>query len=138
MQLRGPASTPRAFWHYVGVRGVALVITVLALSGSAAATTGSGLYGKVSRGPVTPVCVAERPCSRPAAGTTLEFVRRGAVAAHVVTARDGTYRVPLQAGVYLVKIATSTTLGRRIDPTSVRVAAAAWSRQNFSIDSGIR
>jgi hypothetical protein len=120
------------------MRGVAVILSVLALSVSAAGATGSGLYGKVSRGPLTPVCVAERPCSGSAAGTTLEFVRRGVVAAHVVTAKDGTYRVRLAAGLYLVRSVPSAGIGRRIDPTSVRVVAGRWARQNFSIDTGIR
>jgi hypothetical protein len=120
------------------MRGVAVILSVLALSVSAAGATGSGVYGKVSRGPVTPVCVAERPCSGLAARTMLEFVRQGVVAARIVTAKDGTYQVRLDAGVYLVRSGQSAGIGRRLDPTSVRVVARRWARQNFSIDTGIR
>jgi hypothetical protein len=129
----------RPLWHDgVRMRGVAVILSVLALSASADGATGSGVYGRISRGPVTPVCVAERPCSVSAAGTTLEFVRSGVVVARVVTAKDGTYRARLDAGVYLVRSAQSAGIGSRIDPTSVRVVAGRWAHQNFSIDTGIR
>jgi hypothetical protein len=117
------------------VRGVALIVAVLALSASASGAGGSGLYGKVMRGPVTPVCVAERPCSRPAAGARLQFVRSGVVVGRVAAAPDGRYRVVLPAGRYLVR--TGVRAGR-IEPASVRVLAAHWLRRDFSIDTGIR
>jgi hypothetical protein len=40
--------------------------------------------------------------------------------------------------VYLVRSGQSAGIGRRLDPTSVRVVARRWARQNFSIDTGIR
>jgi hypothetical protein len=121
-------------WLLIGV----LIVVALALSSSVAATTTEGgLYGTVTRGPTRPVCVAELPCSRPAA-VTLEFARGGTVAAGVVTGRDGIYRVALREGVYLVWIITPSRSVRRIDPPRIRVFPARWSRQNFSIDTGIR
>jgi hypothetical protein len=111
---------------------------LVTLSPSAPGATGSGLYGTVSRGPVTPVCVAGRPCSRPAVGVPLVFVRTGAIAARVVTRTGGAYRLALRPGVYAVRLATPTRIGRGIEPATVRVTRARWSRQDFSIDTGIR
>jgi hypothetical protein len=111
---------------------------MLAVAAPAAATTGSGLYGKVMRGPVMPVCVAEKPCSGPAAGVRLEFLRNGVAVARAITARDGSYRVALRAGVYVVRTVIRPAIGRGLRPSSVHVLAHKWSRSNFSIDTGIR
>jgi hypothetical protein len=120
------------------VRGVALIAVVLALTAPAAGAPGSGLYGKVNRGPLTPICVAEKPCSGPAAGVTLRFMRSSTVVASAVTAKDGSYRVVLRGGSYFVRTGSPQRLGRSLRPSSVRVTAGTWTRQNFSIDTGIR
>jgi hypothetical protein len=122
----------------MSVRGVALIVAALALTAPAAGTTGSGLYGKVTRGPLAPICVAEKPCSGPAAGVTLRFMRNSAVVASAVTAKDGSYRVVVRGGFYFVRTGSPPRIGRGLRPSSVRVAAGTWTRQNFSIDTGIR
>ncbi len=102
------------------------------LAAPAASTTTSGLYGKVTRGPLTPVCTIDQPCYGPAAGVTLSFVRSSTVTGRVTTAKDGTYRIRLAPGTYAV-------LGpKRMTPTTARVYAGRVVRQNFSIDTGIR
>lgn len=88
------------------------------------------------RGPVTPVCMAGVPCSRPAAGIVLAFSRRGSERAHVTTSKDGTYRVMLAAGTYSVRVVHPST--RRVEPASVMVAGGRIRRVNFYIDTGIR
>jgi hypothetical protein len=115
-----------------------LIVAALAFAAPAAGTTGGGLRGKVMYGPLTPVCVVGTPCWGPAAGITLRFVRNHAVAASVVTAKDGSYRVALRAGVYSVRTTVSPRVGRDLRPTSVRVPAGAWARQTFKLDTGIR
>ncbi len=122
-----------------GMRRTAL-IAVLALAAVPAAggTTGSGLYGHVTRGPLTPVCTTEQPCYGPAAGVTLSFARRGAVVGRVTTAKDGSYRVALAPGIYAVRWAGRTGIGRGLEPTSAYIGAGHWTRKNFSIDTGIR
>jgi hypothetical protein len=117
---------------------VALVASALVVP-SAGTTTRSGLYGKVTRGPLTPVCRAEVPCYGPAADVTLRFLRNGVVAREATTAKDGTYRVALSPGAYVVRVAPlSKRAGRGLDPTDARVAAGRWTRTDFSIDTGIR
>ena len=115
----------------------AVVATLLAglavAAGARASTIGSGLFGVVTRGPITPVCVAGRPCSAPAGGAVLDFSRAGAVAARVTARADGSYRVRLAAGLYAVRASSG-----RLEPASVRVRAATMRRADFSIDTGIR
>jgi hypothetical protein len=120
------------------VRRVALIAVTLALAAPAAGGTGSGLYGKVTRGPLTPVCVVEKPCYGPAAGVTLRFVRGGVVAGQTLTAKDGSYRLALRAGSYTVRTSPAPRIGRGLQPAAARVVAGTWSRQNFSLDTGIR
>ena len=100
---------------------------------SEGATANSGLFGVVTRSPVTPTCIAEQPCSKPVSGAVLVFSRDGADVARVTTRRRGVYRVQLAAGVYAVRCSI-----RRLAPTSVRVRPGTMRRVDFSIDTGIR
>ena len=98
-----------------------------------ATTVSSGLYGVVTRGPITPVCAAEVPCTAPAAGAVLVFSRNGTDVARVTAAGDGSYRVHLPAAAYAVR-----TGHRRLEPTTTRVYASRMRHVDFSIDTGIR
>src|SRR5207248_7702736 len=62
----------------------------------------SGLFGTVMRGPTSPVCAAETPCSAPAAGAVLVFSRRGSDIARVTVAAHGLYRLRPPAVTYSV------------------------------------
>ncbi len=117
------------------MRRAAITLTLafsLITNAGAGATTGSGLFGVVMRGPITPVCTTESPCDAPAAGVTLLFRRSGAVAGRVVTGRDGRYRIALPPGLYTVRGPKRTT------PLSAKVTSGRFTRQNFEIDTGIR
>jgi hypothetical protein len=111
---------------------VAMVLAVLV--GPASATTSTGLRGLVTKGPITPVCVAGDACTAPAKGVTMTFTRRG-VAHTVRTGTDGRYRIQLAAGSYAVRIA-SARFG--FAPRVATVEAGRMSVRNFSIDTGIR
>ena len=111
----------------------ALAFLWLALVGGPAAATGSGLYGTVMRGPVAPVCTTEQPCSVPAGGATLVFLRNGREVARAKTSATGSYRIVLAPGVYAVRAGK-----RPLDPDTVRVRRARMLRVDFSIDTGIR
>lgn len=110
---------------------VAALVNVAVASTTALST---GLYGHVTKGPISPVCTAEQPCSEPAAGVTLRFLRGAQIAAATRVKADGSYGVALPVGVYTV---ASTSRGR-ISPSTVRVRTGARSRRDFSIDTGIR
>lgn len=117
------------------MRYLAIIAASLALVAGAGAhrtTLRSGLYGTVMRGPITPVCVAELPCSAPAAGAVLVFTR-GAVIDRVTVASDGSYRLRLPAGAYSVRSGV-----KKLEPTVARVYTGRMARLDFSIDTGIR
>jgi hypothetical protein len=130
----------RGFGHDVAVgKAAILVLVLLSLGAPAAATTGQGLYGLVTRSPTRPVCSTDEPCSAPAAHTKLRFLRGTTFVATVVTDARGRYRTYLRRGVYTVRVAglPPSAMGGRIVPATVRVGAA-WRRQDFDIDTGIR
>ena len=94
----------------IGTLSLALVLAGAA--GARITTTPSGLRGLVTRGPITPVCVAEQPCSEPAPHVTLLFSRNGPVVGRAVTNSEGRYRVRLPAGLYSVRRPGDVTIGR--------------------------
>jgi hypothetical protein len=112
------------------------VIGVVCLVGGAAqgSTVKSGLYGKVTRGPITPVCIAEQPCSAPVSGAMLVFSRAGHEVARTRTTTAGAYRVTLTPGGYNVRVLQA----RPVDPASARVPQGHFRHLDFSIDTGIR
>jgi hypothetical protein len=114
---------------------VVLVAAGCLLASSATASPGSsGLFGHVMRGPVTPVCTAEAPCSAPAAGVILVFSLGGKDVARTRVRSDGSYRLTLAGGTYAVRaIAT-----RPIDPHKAWVRAGHFRKVDFAIDTGIR
>jgi hypothetical protein len=115
------------------------VTLALLIAGAAQATPSqSGLRGVVMRGPITPVCVAETPCSEPAKNVTLVFSRADRVAGRVVTDGQGHYRIRLPAGFYSVRRAGSAGVDKKLDPNRVRVLARRFVRADFAIETGIR
>jgi hypothetical protein len=114
------------------------VLTAAAGSSSAAATSPSGLYGFVRRGPIVPVCAVEQPCDGPAKSFPLVFWRNGKVAGRTTTSKTGAYRIRLAPGVYTVRSAARTTIGRGADPARARVVSGRFRRVDFFFDTGIR
>jgi hypothetical protein len=120
------------------MRVVALLAVVVAAAPASAATSGAGLHGVVERGPISPVCVAEQPCTAPAKHVTLLFARGGVIVRRSTTDAAGRYRVRLSPGLYRVRLNGSSGIGRGIEPDQVRVRVARDTRVDFSIDTGIR
>ncbi len=112
------------------------VIAAVCLLGGAAqgATVKSGLFGKVTRGPITPVCIAEVPCSAPVPGAMIVFSRAGHEVARTRTSAKGTYRLTLTPGTYSVRVLQA----RPVDPGVARVQRGQFRHTDFSIDTGIR
>jgi hypothetical protein len=112
---------------------LAAVPLLSACGGSEQASRGgSGLQGKVARGPISPTCAIGKPCSAPARGLSLSFSRDGRVVASVKTGDDGSYRVELPAGRYVVMGA------QPVRPQHVTVSTGRFHRVDFSIDTKIR
>ena len=113
---------------------LATVVVAFAAAAAAGATpVHSGLFGTVTRGPISPICVAGQPCTAPAAGAVLVFTRGGTDVLRVTVRTNGSYRVRLAPGMYTVRASY-----RRLEPTTVLVRAGAPKRVDFSIDTGIR
>ncbi len=106
-----------------------------ALVSSLALLLGS-LHGVVMRGPIMPVCMVGKPCDAPAAHVTLRF--KGPQTARVTTDGKGRYRIRLRAGIYTVSVVPQTTIGRGLDPRTVRVRGGRDLRADFHLDTGIR
>jgi hypothetical protein len=114
---------------------LALIAAACVFGGAAnGSTVKSGLYGKVTRGPITPVCVAEVPCSGPTAGATIVFSRAGREVSRTRTASDGTYRMALVPGTYSVRVLRY----RPAEPATAWVPRGRFRHVDFSIDTGIR
>jgi hypothetical protein len=124
----------------VKVRVVVLsaIMALAVATGASAALSRGTVTGVVKRGPITPVCVAEQPCDAPAKGVTLVFSRGAVVVARVVTDDRGRYRIRLRAGNYTVRRPGDAAIGRKLEPTDVRVYAGRVVHIDFLIDTGIR
>lgn len=115
---------------------VCTAVSFAALAGGAGAVPGSGLYGKVMRGPITPVCRVGVPCDAPARDVVLTFSRASFVR-ETRTNEQGAYRIELPAGIYSVRT-NSKPFGRTPRPARVRVRAGHLDKIVFTIDTGIR
>ena len=116
-----------------GMRTLTLVVAVLLVAAPATAAA-SGVRGVVMRGPITPVCQVDKPCSAPAKGVQLTFTRLGR-SWHATTDDHGRYRIALRPGVYAVTISTQRP---GIRPFEVVVPRGRVAVRNFEIDTGIR
>lgn len=85
-----------------------------------------------------PVCIAGKPCSAPAPGVRLQFVRDGHVVAATTSGAGGRYRVVLRPGRYAVRVAPAPKIGRGLEPRSVTVPRGRVGRLDFLLDTGIR
>jgi hypothetical protein len=119
---------------------VFLSTAALVVAAGAQATAPRGtLTGLVTRGPITPVCVAEQPCDAPAPNVRLLFSRNGNVVGRATSNADGRYSVRLPAGAYSVRrAAAAAPVDLKLEPNHVRVFAGRLTHVGFSIDTGIR
>lgn len=117
---------------------IALVAGLFGTGSAQATGYRSGLQGTVTRGPTSPACVAEQPCSAPAGHLTLIFWRDGRIVARTTTDLLGRYRIRLAPARYRVSQTTATTIGRGLQPLVVRVLSGRFTTVDLSIDTGIR
>ena len=120
--------------------GSSLAVLVAAVACSAATGNAqeprTGLYGLVTRGPLSPVCGTELPCEGPAPDLRLVFSRNGVVSAATTTRADGTYRVRLRPGSYTVRVGQPRRTATK--PANVTVTRKGFRRVNLFVDTGIR
>jgi hypothetical protein len=114
---------------------VSFALLVASLDASAAGP--AGIRGTVVKSPITPVCRQEIPCSAPAPGVLVLFLRGGVGVASATTSASGRYRVVLAPGVYVVRAIRRPVIGSS-KPRTVRVLPGRFVVANFAIDTGIR
>jgi len=100
---------------------------------SSAGASSSGLYGLVFVHPATPTCHRGMPCSKPARGVKLVFLRNGRRVAAATTDTRGRYRIRLAQGRYAVRVGP-----RALKPATATVPSGRFARRNFTYDAGIR
>ena len=107
-------------------------------AGAPQAGSSGGLYGVVRKGPTKPVCEVGIPCTAPAVGLRIVFVRSGVAVHTVTTGAGGRYRATLRPGTYVVRTAVKPGIGRGLAPARVVVPRGRYARANFTLDTGIR
>jgi hypothetical protein len=130
-----------------GVRTVTLAAAILVLAGCAdespEATTQSGVTGRVQVGPQCPVETAGTPCEdQPAANVNVtvseqipgESYAAGEVVARSITNADGTYRIVVAPGDYVV----TADAGMSCELMDARVTNGVYAEVDIPCDSGIR
>jgi len=103
----------------------------------------SGVTGRVHLGPQCPVETEGEPCEdQPAAGSRVTIAKQlpgdtyagGEVVARTTTDADGSYRVAVAPGKYLV----TADAGMSCERMDARVGAGTYSKVDISCDTGIR
>lgn len=113
---------------------IAAVASLAACSAQSSGGAGSaGLYGLVLVEPATPTCHVGMPCTKPARGVKLAFLRNGRRVASTITGARGHYRIKLRHGRYAVRVGP-----RAARPATVTVPSGRFARRNFVYDAGIR
>src|SRR4051812_47686297 len=107
--------------------------TAIALAALAFAAPAGGLHGTVTRGPITPVCIAGSPCTAPAKHLRISFVRAASTRT-VETDGAGRFTIRLAAGSWAIRIRGV----RGYQPKSVVVPRGRFRAVAISIDTGIR
>jgi hypothetical protein len=116
---------------------IASIVLAVGATGAGATVT-PNVRGTLVRGPVTPVCVVEVPCDRPAPGVTLVFSRPGGEAVPVMTGKGGNFAVRLSPGRYDIRTLRRVRLGSGLVPSVVRVPREGVVRLRLHLDTGIR
>jgi hypothetical protein len=101
-------------------------------------SAGSGVTGSVKAAPTCPDSQTAATCAPVALATTVRLVDgQGATAASGRSSDDGSYRIAVPPGRYMVE-AQASSPGRGCQPVRVQVVAGRWARADVSCDTGIR
>lgn len=109
------------------------VLAAMPTASSASVARRSGLHGSVRTGPTEPICTPGTPCTAPAAGVSISFVRNG-VTHHARTDALGRYSIRLAPGKYAVLVANARF---GYDPHSATVPRSRKATLNIRINTGI-
>jgi hypothetical protein len=113
---------------------------LLAACATSAAPPESGVEGRVWVGPMCPVVQEGVPCPDQSLEAELEVTdSAGRVVARTRSEPDGSYRIPLAEGTYLMTPLSPSEAGLPFaDPFPFEVAAGTWLSLDIHYDSGIR
>jgi hypothetical protein len=129
-----------------GVLTIALAGSILAGCGDQGSGTTrdqSGVAGRIYLGPQCPVETEGDPCEdEPAAGSRVTVAKQvpgdsyagGEVVARTSTGADGSYRVAVEPGKYVV----TANAGMSCELMDARVTAGAFSKVDVPCDTGTR
>jgi hypothetical protein len=128
-------SRPAAVGAVVVVLGL-----ILAGCGQARAAPDSGVAGLVWVGPMCPVVQEGVDCPDQPLEADLEVADAdGKIVARVRSEADGSYRIPLEEGSYLLIPLSPGEAGLPFaSPIPFEVAPGAWAELDVHYDSGIR
>ena len=101
----------------------------------------SGVEGRVLAGPTCPVEIEASPCPARPVQTTVRVLAASPGNAAVTTFRseeDGSFRVPLDPGDYLLVPEVEDTGALFARPTAVTVPADGFAQVDVFLDTGIR
>jgi hypothetical protein len=101
-------------------------------------TASSGLQGKVTISPGTNTCKAGSSCLKPAKGFTLEFSQYGHQAARTKTGDDGSYRIELAKGRYVIGVKGGPGVAPTVKPPTATVEQGQFKTVDIKLDVGIR
>lgn len=118
-----------------------LVLSAAAACGDGAAGDGtSGIEGRVTIGPQCPVMQEGSPCPDVPYVATVRVLRDGATVATGRSGQDGSFRISVAPGEYVVDAVPLEENGIamvRVQPRVV-VMAGGYTQVDLSFDSGIR
>jgi hypothetical protein len=112
----------------------------VACAGGAAGDGTSGIQGRVTIGPQCPVMQAGSPCPDAPYVASVRVLHDGAEVATGRSAQDGTFRIPVPPGRYVVEGVPLDDAGlvAATAQQDVVVTADGYTRVDLSFDSGIR
>jgi len=95
-----------------------------------------GIYGTITRGPLTPVCRIDIACDGPYSTTIVASNSEGEVS-RFTSDEQGRFWVSLPAGAYILSPLTANRFSW-MTPQSVTVTAGLYTEVNIQFDTGIR
>lgn len=116
---------------------VVIAAQLLACSSGQLAPPTTGITGVVTRGPVTPVCRVDVPCSAPFVAT-FSVLQGTKVIGSFRSDSEGRFTVMLYPGTYSVIPTDATLLGPSGQSKTVTVGSPGLTILNLEFDTGIR
>jgi hypothetical protein len=135
---RSPRPARRALLLAAAVSLTCLLAVAFAGCGAKPAPSDSGVQGHVSIGPVSPVEQPGVTNDKPYAATLrITLASGGNVVSETMSAADGSYKVALAPGSYVLEPVAGSPLPTA-QPQAFTVVAHSFTTVDVSYDSGIR